>query len=193
MFEPTSNDSWRFRHELLREVAYELPPPSVRRTLHGRVADALIGDSNNPDWHLIALHYENAERFDEAANAHQQAAERARRRGALEEARACLTRAIAQIERVAPGPVRDRRETRLRLRRGFLASAAEGTASPQAAKDFERCLQLAGTDLLEAELLSTLTALWAYYLPRGRPAPNATGVGVHQQAALGQPSAGFNG
>ncbi|MGZ4526949.1 MAG: ATP-binding protein [Mycobacterium sp.] len=167
VFEPTSNDSWRFRHELLREVAYELPPPSVRRTLHGRVADALIGDSNNPDWHLIALHYENAERFDEAANAHQQAAERARRRGALEEARACLTRAIAQIERIAPGPVRDRRETRLRLRRGFLASAAEGTASPQAAKDFERCLLLAGRDLLEAELLSTLTALWAYYLPRG--------------------------
>lgn len=167
VFEPTSSDSWRFRHELLREVAYELPPPSVRRRLHGRMADALIRDSNNPDWHLIALHYEHAERFDEAANAHQQAAEHARRRGALEEARACLTRAIAQIQRVDPGPVRDRRETRLRLSRGFLASAAEGTASPQAAKDFERCLRLAGKDLLEAELLSTLSALWAYYLPRG--------------------------
>ena len=66
-----------------------------------------------------------------------------------------------------PGPARDRREIRLRLRRGFLASAAEGTASPQAAADFERCLQLAGTDLRESELFATLTALWAYYLPRG--------------------------
>ncbi|MFZ1178230.1 MAG: hypothetical protein WAO15_18540, partial [Mycobacterium sp.] len=167
VFEPTGMDSWRFRHELLREVSYELPPPSVRRTLHGRVADVLVGASHNPDWHLVALHYEHAERFDEAANAHQQAANDARRRGALEEARACLTRAIAQIERVAPSPVRDRREIRLRLRRGFLASAAEGTASPQAARDFERCLRLAGTDLREAELFSTLTALWAYYLPRG--------------------------
>jgi tetratricopeptide (TPR) repeat protein len=167
VFEPTTMDSWRFRHELLREVAYELPPPSVRRILHSRVADALVGDSDHPDWHLVAVHYEHAERFDEAANAHRQAAHDARRRGALDEARACLTRAIAQIERAAPGPARDRREIRLRLRRGFLASAAGGTASPQAAADFERCLELAGTDLREADLLPILTALWAYYLPRG--------------------------
>ncbi|MGB6512827.1 MAG: adenylate/guanylate cyclase domain-containing protein [Mycobacterium sp.] len=167
VFEPTGVDSWRFRHELLREVAYELPPPSVRRILHHRVADALVGDSNDPDWRLVAVHYEYAERFDEAANAHQKAAGDARHRGALEEARAYLTRAIAQIERAAPGPARNRREIPLRLRRGFLASAAEGTASPQAALDFERCLQLAQTDLHEAELFSTLTALWAYYLPRG--------------------------
>lgn len=167
VFEPTTMDSWRFRHQLLREVAYELPPPSVRRILHSRVADALVGDSDHPDWHLVALHYEHAERFDEAANAHQQAAHDARRRGALDEARACLTRAIAQIERSGPGAARDRREVRLRLRRGFLASAAEGTASSQAAADFERCLALAGTDLREADLVATLTALWAYYLPRG--------------------------
>lgn len=167
VFEPTTIGNWRFRHELLREVAYELPPPSVRRILHGRVADALVRGSDDPDWRLVAVHYEHAERFDEAANAHQQAALDARHRGALEEARAYLTRAIAQIERVAPGPSRDRREIRLRLQRGFLASAAEGTASPQAAVDFERCLQLAGTDLREAELFSTLTALWAYYLTRG--------------------------
>jgi class 3 adenylate cyclase/tetratricopeptide (TPR) repeat protein len=167
VFEPTGIDSWRFRHELLREVAYELPPPSVRRILHHRVADALVADSNDPDWRLVAVHYEYAERFDEAAHAHQKAAGDARHRGALEEARAYLTRAIAQIEHAAPGPARNRREIRLRLRRGFLASAAEGTASPQAALDFERCLQLAGTDLREADLVSTLTALWAYYLPRG--------------------------
>ena len=139
----------------------------MRRILHSRVADALVGDSDHPDWHLVAVHYEHAERFDEAANAHRQAAHDARRRGALDEARACLARAIAQIERAAPGPARDRREIRLRLRRGFLASAAEGTASPQAAADFERCLELAGTDLREADLFPILTALWAYYLPRG--------------------------
>jgi class 3 adenylate cyclase/tetratricopeptide (TPR) repeat protein len=167
VFEPITKDGWRFRHELLREVSYELAPPSVCRTLHDRVANALLAESESPDWHLIALHYEHAERFDEAANAHQMAAHDARRRGALQEARACLTRAIAQIERAAPNAMRDRHEMRLRLRRGFLASAAEGTASPQAAKDFERCLLLAGTELHEAELFSTLTAMWAYYLPRG--------------------------
>ena len=167
VFEPMAIDHWRFRHELLREVAFELPPPSVRRILHHRVADALVGGSDHPDWHLVATHYEHAERFDEAANAYRQAAHDARGRGALDEARAHLTRAVAQIERAVPGPARDRREIRLRLRRGFLASAAEGTASPQAAVDFERCLQLAGTELREADLVPILTALWAYYLPRG--------------------------
>jgi class 3 adenylate cyclase len=167
VFEPKTLASWRFRHELLREVAYELPPPSVRRTLHSRVGDTLVADSEHPDWQLVALHYENAERFDEAANAYRQAAHDARRVGALGEARSYLTRAIAQIERATPGAARDRREIRLRLRRGFLASAAEGTASPQAAVDFERCLQLTGTDLREPDLVAILTALWAYYVPRG--------------------------
>src|SRR4029077_17922792 len=40
--EPQGPDAWRFRHELLREVAAELAPPSVRRELHAKVADALI-------------------------------------------------------------------------------------------------------------------------------------------------------
>ena len=41
MLEPMSQESFRFRHELLREVAEELSPPSLRRSLHSRIADAL--------------------------------------------------------------------------------------------------------------------------------------------------------
>jgi len=50
-------DVWRFRHELLREIAAEVAPPSVRRTLHGKVGDALASGAD-PDWGLIAGHYE---------------------------------------------------------------------------------------------------------------------------------------
>ncbi|MEO6794520.1 MAG: adenylate/guanylate cyclase domain-containing protein [Mycobacterium sp.] len=167
VFEATAKDRWHFRHELLREVAYELPPPSIRHRLHGRIADALVGDSDNPDWHLVALHYRNAERFEAAADAHQKAAYDARQRGALDEARACLTQAIEQLRRASPGPSRDRSEVLLRLRRGFLTAAVEGTASPKAAKDFECCLKLGATDPRQEGFLSTMTALWAYYLPRG--------------------------
>ena len=42
VLEPWGTDGWRFRHELLREVAAELAPPTVRRGLHAKVADALI-------------------------------------------------------------------------------------------------------------------------------------------------------
>jgi class 3 adenylate cyclase/tetratricopeptide (TPR) repeat protein len=167
VLEPWGADGWRFHHELLREVAAELAPPSVRRVLHAKVADALIGGaSGDPDWQLVATHYVQAEGFDQAASAYQRASEDARRRGALGEARAYLTQALTQLDRAAPGPVRDRREVALRLRRGLLAAAVEGQSSGAVADDFERCLQLGGTDLSDDELFATLTALTAYYIPR---------------------------
>ena len=133
VLEPWGTDGWRFRHELLREVAAELAPPSVRRGLHAKVADALVGVGGDPDWRLVAGHYERAERFDEAASAYQQASAAARRRGALAEARTYLSLALAQLDRATPGPDRDRREMALRLERGFLAASRRGpckTAPP---------------------------------------------------------------
>jgi class 3 adenylate cyclase/tetratricopeptide (TPR) repeat protein len=169
VLEPWGTDSWRFRHELLREVANELAPPSVRRGLHAKVADALVQGvaGGDPDWRLVAAHYEQAELFDEAASAYQQASTEARRRGALAEARSYLTYAIAQLDRATPGPDRDRREMAVRLRRGFLAGAADSPASRAAAADFERCLQLGGTDLRDDELVATLISLTAYYAGLG--------------------------
>ena len=57
--------SFRFRHELLRELASELPPPTLRRRLHSRIADALASPHapRNPDWPLIASHFHEAERY----------------------------------------------------------------------------------------------------------------------------------
>ena len=168
VLEPWGTDNWRFRHELLREVAAELAPPSVRRGLHARVADALtdVDVDGDPDWRLVATHYERAERFDEAASAYQQASVAARLRGALAEARSYLSLALVQLDHATPGPARDRRQIVTRLERGFLASAAEGYQTPAAATDFERCLQLAGTDLHDDELAVTLLALAGYYTTR---------------------------
>ncbi|HWT48004.1 MAG TPA: adenylate/guanylate cyclase domain-containing protein [Mycobacterium sp.] len=165
VLEPWGTGTWRFRHELLREVAAELAPPSVRRGLHAKVADALVdGVGGERDWQLVAGHYERAERFDEAASAYQQASGSAQRRGALAEARTYLSLALIQLERAKPGPARDRREITLRLERGFIATAAEGNKSRDAAADFERCLQLVGTDLRDDELFATLVALTGYYI-----------------------------
>ena len=167
VLEPWGTDGWRFRHELLREVAAELAPPSVRRGLHAQVADALVGvRGGHPDWRLVATHYEQAERFDEAASAYQQVSAAARRRGALVEARTSLTQALAQLDRGTPGPDRDRREMAARSERGFLAMATEGSSSRAAAADFGRCLQLGGTDLRDDELFATLAALAGYYIAR---------------------------
>jgi tetratricopeptide (TPR) repeat protein len=160
--------TWRFRHELLREVAAELAPPSVRRGLHAKVADALVGDaaSAHPDWQLVAGHYEQAERFDQAASAYERASTDALLRGALAEARTFLTRALTQLDHAEPGPDRDRMEMGLRLERGRLRSAVEGYQSRAAGVDYERCLQLAGTDLRDEDLFATLAAVAGYYVTR---------------------------
>jgi class 3 adenylate cyclase len=168
VLEPLGKDCWRFRHELFREVAAELSPPSLRRRLHGRIADGLVSAAaaGNPDWPLIARHYERAERYLEATSAYGQAAANAWQRGALGEARNYLTYAVAQTERSTPGAERDRLEIGLRLRRALLAQAAEGVSSPNAATDFERCLQLCHSDLQDDDLFSTVMSLYPYYTMR---------------------------
>jgi class 3 adenylate cyclase/tetratricopeptide (TPR) repeat protein len=166
VLEPWGTDGWRFRYELLREVAAELAPPSVRRGLHAKVADALVEGGGDPDWRLVAGHYEQAERFEEAASAYQKASTAARQRGALQEARTYLGVALTGLEHATPGPDRDRCELVLRLERGFLAGAMEGTSSPAAAADFERCLQLGCTDLRDNELFAALLAAGGYYTTR---------------------------
>jgi class 3 adenylate cyclase/tetratricopeptide (TPR) repeat protein len=159
VFEQWGVDGWRFRHELLREVAVELAPPTVRRRLHAKVADALVGAEGNPDWGLVAGHYARADRFDSAALASQQATTDARRRGALNEARGYLNQAVEQVSRAAPGQDRDRRETSIRLERGWLVASADGGLSAAAAVDFDRCLELTGTYLHAQDVEGVLTLL----------------------------------
>ncbi len=199
VLEPWKTDGWRFRHELLREVAGELAPPSVRRRLHARVGDALCSFGGEPDWGLVANHYTQAERFDDAASAHQQASAAARRRGALAEARAHLSHALTQLDRCAPSPSRDRREIALRLGRGFLAGSAVSPSSPVVAPDLERCLQLVGAEVpndsrgrtsTAQELFSTLGVLTGYYTGRA-DLSRATQVLELLRAALDQWRPGF--
>ncbi len=158
-------DGWRFRHELLREVAAELAPPSLRRDLHARAARALVDAASaaEPDWHVVAGHYERALQCDEAVGAYQKASITARRLGAIHEAVECLTKALDQLAGCAAGAARDRREIAIRLERGVLAAATQGSVGPA---DFERCLALASTGNYQDELFTTLTALIGYYLPR---------------------------
>ncbi len=168
VLERRGNDGWRFRHELLREVAAELPPPSLRRELHARAAHALVdaAAAAEPDWRVVARHFEKARHYDEAVAAYQKASIDARRRGALQEALDCLTNALDQLASCAAGPKRDRKEIAIRLERGFLAGTTQGSMSGEGPADFQRCLALASTGNYKDELFTTLTALIGYYVPR---------------------------
>lgn len=167
---PAAARRYRFRHELLREVAYELQPPSARRLLHGRVADTLAAAAaprgGGAAWPTLASHYARANRPAAALDCYRQSADQARRRGALPEARADLDRAIGLLRDLPDDARRIDREVELRLRRGFIAVSTEGNASPTAAADYERCLDLATSGRSSDALFTTLVALWGYYASR---------------------------
>jgi class 3 adenylate cyclase len=167
VLEPGGTDGWRFRHELLREVAVELAPPSLRRDMHARAARALVDAASavEPDWRVVAGHYEQALQCDDAVSAYQKASIDARRRGAIHEALVCLTKALNQLTDCADGADRDRKEIAIRLERGVLAAATQGSVGPA---DFERCLALASAGNYQDELFTTLIALIGYYLPRAQ-------------------------
>ena len=168
VLERRGTEGWRFRHELLREVAAELAPPSLRRDLHARAARALVDAASavEPDWRVVAGHFQQAQQYDDAVEAYQMASVNARRRGALQEALAYLTTALSQLTSCAAGSARDRSEIAMRLERGFLAGAVQGSMSGEGPADFQRCLALASAGNYQDELFSTLTALTSYYVPR---------------------------
>jgi class 3 adenylate cyclase len=163
-------ERYRFRHELLRVVAYELQPPSRRRELHRRVAAALAHEpaaAGAIDWRLVASHHDAAGQVAEAVTAYRQAADGARRVGSLGEARSLLSRAIELVSELPETRERSSSEVGLRLRRGFLVASAEGTSSPEAVQDYERCLELTLGDSGSDEMFNTLIPLWGYYILRG--------------------------
>jgi tetratricopeptide (TPR) repeat protein len=171
VFDPVDEDRavLRFRHELLREVAYEVMPPQRRHQIHGRVGDALVtaGSANGAtDWPVVATHFELAGRFEAAVRAGRDAAEAARQRGELLEARAQLGRSIALVVEHLPDPRHINLEIDLRLRHGYLATATDGNASPDAARDYERCLELVTAPGSREDSFRTLIVLWGYYTVR---------------------------
>ncbi|CAN5849663.1 adenylate/guanylate cyclase domain-containing protein [soil metagenome] len=171
-FEPVSGsaDCYRFHHDLIREAAEELQPPSARQLLHGRVADVVrraAADDTAVDWLALARHYEIAQRLTDALACYERAADDARRIGALAVTSARLDRAIELVRSLADEHARTSREIELRLGRAFLAVSVEGNASASAVTDYERCLELALGSASSEEVLRTLIPLWAYYAARG--------------------------
>lgn len=158
----------RFRHELVRLVAYELEPPSGRQRFHSLAAESLAAGelTAGADWPLIAEHHRRAGQPTSAALALEHAADDARLRGSLEEARGHFDRALAVLGDAEPSESRDQLEIQLRLHRAFLAVSSEGFGSEQAALDYQRCLELCVEQPASAAMYQALIALWGYYINR---------------------------
>jgi class 3 adenylate cyclase/tetratricopeptide (TPR) repeat protein len=99
----TRKGGFRFRHALVRDVAYERLSYQRRRHLHGRLGKVLESQvpatATRAELALLSLHFFHARRYDEACHYSRIAAERAVAVYANAEAAEFLTRALESARR----------------------------------------------------------------------------------------------
>jgi class 3 adenylate cyclase len=108
----------RFRHNLVRDAAYQLLLRRERTALHARIADTL--DTAFPDVaqqlpHMMAIHRSEAGQYERAAAEWERAGQDAASRSAYSEAVGHVANAIASNALLPPSRERDERELTLRL------------------------------------------------------------------------------
>jgi class 3 adenylate cyclase len=137
--------TYRFRHQLLGEVAYQMQLLAVRRSRHSAIADVLsaLEPPHVPvDAGALAHHLERSDRLEEAVEAHVRAAGEAMGHGGFAEAIAQFDHAMELVGRVDNREVQLALELTVRQARGMAWVSLAGYASPGAASDLERCADL---------------------------------------------------
>ncbi len=162
--------TYRFRHQLLQELAYDTQLTPARIQRHARIADALqqrLGGDRSADAVRLAQHLERAGRLSEAIGARVEAAQTAQSQGAFAEAAEILDHALKLVARIGDEQARLTLELTVRRALGFSMVATLGYAAPQAVHEHERCLELYRSLDPGPEHMPDLIPVWSYYLLKG--------------------------
>ena len=132
--------TYRFKHALIQDAAYDSLLKSRRQALHRRAAEALRDAHAEPE--AIAHHFTEAGLDDLAIEWWGKAGDQALRRSAFQEAIAHLGKAIAMADKAgatarrAPGswPLASQRLTQLHVAYGNALFAARGYGAPETTK-----------------------------------------------------------
>ncbi|MBL6613541.1 MAG: AAA family ATPase [Reyranella sp.] len=135
---------YAFKHALLRDAAYASLLRERRQELHGRIADVLnkTGEPGEVVPELLAYHYSEGSRIEEAINWWREAGRRATWRSANNEAISHLQNALTLLEAQAPSPERDRLEAELRLDLSGPAFSVGGFTDAVAEANIDQALML---------------------------------------------------
>ncbi len=163
-----TGEALRFRHGLVRNVAYGSLLARRRAELHGRIAvmlSALPAGVAEPE--DVANHHSLAGDQASAAPRWLQAARRAAAAAAGAEAAELFRRALSALDQLPPGPEQARLELDAQLGLGSVLSGVEGYTSPSARAAFERAVTLAEGLEDTLAILPALWGAWAYWLVLG--------------------------
>jgi class 3 adenylate cyclase/tetratricopeptide (TPR) repeat protein len=160
-----ASQSYRFRHALMRDAAYETQVLDVRRRNHAQVADAMAAQGAVPA--LIATHLDMAGLAERAAEVYLVAAQAEQGRGAHTEANKLLSRALDLLETLPESDGRDVTELTATMLRAMSVSSMRGYAAPEVESDHRRAEVLTKRLGTRAEVLPSLIAIWSYWLAGG--------------------------
>lgn len=154
-----------FKHALVQDAAYASLLTGARRSLHGKLADALAA-SEDPDALALARHRAGAGQHADAARLYLAAGRQSLGASALPEAVGALELGLGETGALAPSAERDRLELDLRVALGTARMASFGWAHPSVAEAFEPAFPLARGFADEDAFVSILWGLWVHYQTR---------------------------
>jgi class 3 adenylate cyclase/tetratricopeptide (TPR) repeat protein len=139
--DPETPGGFRFRHQLIRDAAYEGLSFRRRRDLHGRVADVLErwqGDRAHDESELLSLHFYRAGRWDKAWQYSLEAGRRANEKYANVEAEQFFERALECAKQSGAVPADDvaavwEAQGDVRMRLGYFTDAEGAYKAARAA------------------------------------------------------------
>ena len=166
------NASYRFKHALIRDAAYESLLKSRRQALHRRAAEALL--RANAEFEAIAHHFTEAGLDDAAIKWWGRAGDQALRRSAFQEAIAHLGKAIAMSDKASGAAPRradaaasSRRRLKLQTDYGQAMMWSKGFAAEETKTAFARAVELAARTDDFSERFAACHGHWTLELVRG--------------------------
>ncbi len=160
-----SAHTYRFRHALMRDAAYETQVLDVRRQTHASVAETIALRGAEPA--LIAEHFDLAGAGERAVGLYLVAAQAEQGRGAHTEATKLLSRALELLDFLPESDDRDLSELTARMLRGLSVSSMQGYAAPEVQSDHRRAEVLTTRLRTRPEVMPSLIAIWSYWLVSG--------------------------
>ena len=159
-----------FKHDLIRETAYQALLKRTRQQYHQRTAQVLAERfpemaATQPE--LVAHHYTEAGLAAPAVEYWQRAGQRASERSANSEAVEHLTKGLGLLTTLPETPARAQQELDLQLALGLALSATRGFAAPEVEQTYTRARALCAQVGETPQLFTTLWCLCRLYHGRG--------------------------
>jgi tetratricopeptide (TPR) repeat protein len=163
--------TYRFKHALIQDAAYQSLLRSTRQQYHQRIAQVLetqFPASVETQPELVAQHYTAAGCSEQAVRYWERAGHHASERSATREAISHCTTGIELITTLPETPARTQHAVTLHIALGAALQITKGAAAPEVEQAYTQARTLCQQVGETPEVVPVLFGLWRFYLVRAQ-------------------------